>query len=178
MEKKWYALHVYSGQESKIKTYLENEIKKEGLESKITDILIPHEDVVEMKNGKKKTKKKMFFPGYMLIEMVLDNKTQDLVQKTPGVINFVGSHNKPQTLHPSEIERIKGRVREKEKDDRTKVPFKVGDSIKVIDGPFNDFTGYVEEVNEEKNKVKVMVSIFGRPTPVELDFLQVQLEKE
>ena len=178
MEKKWYAIHVYSGQENKIKTYLENEIERAGLESKITEILIPQEEVIEMKQGKKKVKNKMFFPGYMLIEMILDNETQHLVQNTPGVINFVGSLNKPQTLHQTEIERILGQVREKERDDRTEIPFKIGDSIKVIDGPFNDFTGYIEEVNDEKNKVKVMVSIFGRPTPVELDFLQVELEKK
>jgi len=178
LEKKWYVIHVYSGQEKKIEAYLNNEIQKTGLESKITQILIPQEEVIEMKNGKKKVKNKMFFPGYMFVEMVLDNETQHLIQSAPGVINFVGSHNKPQTLHTSEIERILGKVKEKEREDRTKIPYKVGDSIKVTDGPFNDFTGYVEEVNEEKSKVKVMVSIFGRPTPVELDFLQIELENK
>jgi len=178
LEKKWYVIHVYSGQENKIKAYLENEILRTSLESKITQLLIPQEEVIEMKSGKKKVKNKMFFPGYMLIEMILDNETQHLIQSTPGVINFVGSHNKPQTLHTSEIERILGKVKEKEKEDRTKIPYKIGDTIKVIDGPFNDFTGFIEEVNEEKSKVKVMVSIFGRPTPVELDFLQVQLENK
>ena len=177
MEHKWYVLHVYSGQESKVKAYLENEIKVSSLEEKITDVLIPAEDVVEMKDGKKKVKNKVFFPGYMLVRMVLDKDTRHVIQNVPGIINFVGPQNNPQTVQSDEIERIIRRVERSEDKESVDVPFEVGDAIKVIDGPFNDFSGFVDEINLEKNKVKVMVSIFGRPTPVELDFLQVTIEK-
>ena len=176
-DKKWYALHVYSGQENKVMLYLQNEIKQAGLEDRITQILVPQENVVEMKDGKKVVKTKNFFPGYVLAEMVFDKETRHLVLNAPGVMNFLGSQNSPQVIHPSEIERILGRTREKEEKESLAVPFNVGDMVKVIDGPFNDFSGFIEEVNPEKNKVKVMVSIFGRPTPVELDFLQVEQEK-
>jgi len=176
-EKRWYAIHVLSGHENRVKTCLENEIKRIGLEEKITSILIPSEEITEMKDGKKKVKTKVFFPGYMLIEVVLDKETIHLILNTPGVTNFVGPQNKPQSLRKMEVERILGKVHESQQREKMSVPFKVGDPIKVIDGPFTDFTGFVEEINEEKNKLKVMVSIFGRSTPVELDFLQVELEK-
>lgn len=177
MEHKWYVLHVYSGQETKVKAYIENEVKVSGLEEKITDVLIPAEDVVEMKGGKKKVRNKVFFPGYLLVRMALDKETQHLMQNVPGIIKFVGGQNAPQTIRPDEIDRIMRRVERKDEKESIDVPFSIGDPIKVIDGPFNDFSGFVEEINLEKNKVKVMVSIFGRPTPVELDFLQVQVEK-
>lgn len=176
-EKKWYVIHVLSGHEKKIKTYLENEIETQGLGDKITSVLIPSEEITEMKNGKKKIKDKTFFPGYMLIEAVLDKDALHLITSTPGVTNFVGPKNKPQSLRKEEIERILGRVDEAKQREMMDVPFRIGDPIKVIDGPFTDFTGFVKEVNQEKNKLKVMVSIFGRATPVELDFLQVELEK-
>jgi transcriptional antiterminator NusG len=176
-EKKWYAVHVLSGHEKKVKAYLENEINAAKLEDRITNILIPSEEVTEMRDGKKRTRDKVFFPGYMLVEMVLDKDTQHLVLSTPGVTNFVGPKNKPQPLRKEEIDRILGKVEESKAREVLEVPFRVGDPIRVIDGPFSDFTGFVQEVNEEKKKVKVLVSIFGRPTPVELDFLQVELEK-
>jgi transcription termination/antitermination protein NusG len=178
VEAAWYALHVYSGQEQKVKLHLEGEVVKAQLEEKVTSVLIPAEDVVEMKDGKKKVKNRVFFPGYMLVEMVLGKETSHLVLSVPGVINFVGPKNKPQRVPQHEIDRILRRVAEKEEPDIISVPFSVGDAIKVVDGPFNDFSGFVEEVNLEKNKVKVMVSIFGRPTPVELDFLQVELDTQ
>jgi transcriptional antiterminator NusG len=156
--------------------HLENEVRKARLDERIKSVLIPAEDVIEMKNGKKKVKNRVFFPGYMLVEMVLDKETTHLVLSVPGVINFVGPKNKPQRVPQYEIDRILRRVAEKEEPDIVSVPFSMGDAVKVVDGPFNDFAGYVEEVNMEKNKVKVMVSIFGRPTPVELDFLQVELD--
>ncbi|MFC1562263.1 transcription termination/antitermination protein NusG [candidate division KSB1 bacterium] len=177
MEKKWYALHVYSGQEKKVVSYIQSEIARTKLEDRIEQVLVPQEKIVEMKNGKKVEKEKFFFPGYVLVNMVLDKETQHLVLNTPGVINFLGSQNTPQVIQPAEIERILGRTREREEIDTSSVPFSVGDTVKVIDGPFNDFTGFIEEINPEKNKVKVLVSIFGRPTPVELDFLQVEQEK-
>ena len=130
-----------------------------------------------MRDGKKKMKSKIFFPGYILMEMVLDVESMHLISNAPGITHFVGTKNKPQPLRPDEINRILGRVDEAKNRDLVDVPFRVGDPIKVVDGPFTDFTGVVQEVNEEKNKVKVMVSIFGRSTPVELDFLQVELEK-
>ncbi len=176
-EKKWYAIHVLSGHERKVKAYLENEIDRLGLQERITEILIPSEEITEMRDGKRRVKNRVFFPGYMLIEMVLDKETQHVVLNTPGVTNFVGPRNQPQPLRPEEIDRIFGRVKESAQQEVLEVPFRVGDPIRVIDGPFSDFTGFVEEINREKKKVKVMVSIFGRATPVELDFLQVELEK-
>jgi len=176
-EKRWYAIHVLSGHENRVKAYLENESKRLGIAEKLTNILIPSEEITEMKEGKKKIKTKTFFPGYMLLEMVLDKDTKHLISNTPGITNFVGPQNNPQPLRQSEVERILGKVHESLEREKMSMPFKVGDPIKVIDGPFTDFTGFVEDINEEKNKLKVMVSIFGRSTPVELDFLQVELEK-
>jgi transcriptional antiterminator NusG len=174
---KWYAIHVFSGHEKKIKKYLENEIDQAGLMEKIPRILIPSEDVVEMKGGKKRVKNRIFFPGYMLVEMVLDPSTQHLVLNAPGVTNFVGPKNQPVPLKEEEVRRILGRVEDRRDEEVLEVPFRVGDAVKVIDGPFTDFSGVVEEISKEKKKLKVLVSIFGRSTPVELDFLQVDLEK-
>jgi len=176
-EKRWYAIHVLSGHENKVKAYLENEISLAGLENKITQILIPSEDVTEMRDGKRKVKTKVFFPGSMLIEAFLDKQTLHLFSNTPGITNFVGTRNKPQPLRQSEITRILGKGEEGKEKEKVDIPYTVGDPIKVVDGPFTDFTGFVEEINAEKSKLKVMVSIFGRSTPVELDFLQVELEK-
>ncbi len=177
MDKKWYTLRVYSGQETKVKAHLENEIKFKGLEESFGRVVVPSEPVLEMKGGKKRLKNRVFFPGYILIEMVLDTKTIHLVQETPGVISFVGPRNHPTEVREEEIESVLRKVDKEEAEvERVEVPFRVGDAIRVNDGPFADFTGIIEEVNEEKKKVKVSVSIFGRPTPVELDFLQIELE--
>lgn len=173
----WYAIHVFSGHEKKIQKYLENEIEMAGLVEKIPRVLIPSEDVVEMRDGKKRVKNRIFFPGYMLVEMELDKVTQHLILNAPGVTNFVGPKNKPIPLQEEEVRRILGRVEERKGEEIIDIPFKEGDPVKVIDGPFTDFAGVVEEINREKKKLKVMVSIFGRSTPVELDFLQVELEK-
>ncbi|RME01194.1 MAG: transcription termination/antitermination factor NusG [Calditrichaeota bacterium] len=174
---KWYAVHVLSGHERKVKAYLENEAEVAGISHKLGQILIPSEQVTEMREGKKRVRNKVFFPGYMIVQMVLDKDTRHLVLNTPGVTNFVGPRNQPQALRQEEIDRILGRVEAGTAGENIDVPFRVGDPIRVIDGPFTDFTGFVEEINEEKKKVKVRVSIFGRSTPVELDFLQVELEK-
>ncbi|NIR51068.1 transcription termination/antitermination factor NusG [candidate division KSB1 bacterium] len=176
-KKKWYAIHVLSGHERKVKSYLESEIDRLGLQERIPKILIPSEEVTEMRDGKRKVKNKVFFPGYMLVHIELDKETQHVILNTPGVTNFVGPKNKPQPLRQEEIDRILGRVEETGIQETVDVPFRLGDPVKVIDGPFSDFTGFVEDINKEKKKVKVMVSIFGRSTPVELDFLQVELEK-
>jgi transcriptional antiterminator NusG len=175
-EAQWFVVHVFTGMEKKIKSFLEEEIQRLGYQNWIPQVLIPSEEVVEMKHGKKKTKSRVFFPGYMLIEMVLNKETQHLILNTPNVINFVGPKNKPQALQQPEVDRILGRVREVREITSVEVPFQVDDSVKVIDGPFKDFTGVIREINLEKKKLKVMVSIFGRSTPVELDFLQVTTE--
>jgi transcription termination/antitermination protein NusG len=172
----WYVIHVFTGQEEKIKTFLHEEIKRLHLEDQITQVLIPKEDVIEMRDGKKKTKTRVFFPGYMLIEMQLNKNTEHLLANTPQVINFVGPKNKPQALRKHEVDRILGHVDKAAGSQVVEVPFEIGDTIKVIDGPFKDFTGVVRDINLEKRKVKVMVSIFGRSTPIELDFLQVSTE--
>jgi transcriptional antiterminator NusG len=177
LEKKWYVVHVLSGHEKKVKAYLENEIEISGMEEMISQILVPSEEVVEMKEGKKKVKNKVFFPGYILVEMVKEKDVINFVRNIPGITNFVGNPADPQPLRDVEVDRIIGRVEASKDRKKMDIPFKIGDPIRVVDGPFTEFTGFVEEVNEEKNKLKVMVSIFGRSTPVELDFLQVELEK-
>jgi transcriptional antiterminator NusG len=177
LDKKWYSLRVYSGQESKVKAHLDNTIQFEGMEEYFGRIIVPSEPVLEMRGGKKRLKNRVFFPGYILIEMVHNTKTAHIVQETPGVISFVGPKNNPQVVRPDEVDTILRRVERQDTEvEKVDVPFHLGDVIRVMDGPFSDFTGVVEEINEEKKKVKVSVSIFGRPTPVELDFLQVQLE--
>ena len=172
----WYAIHVFSGHEKKIQRYLENEIDRAGLRERMPRVLIPSEDVVEMRDGKKRVKNRIFFPGYMLVEMELDNVTQHIILNAPGVTNFVGPKNKPVPLKEEEMRRILGRVEERQDEEIIDIPYRVGDPVKVVDGPFSDFAGVVEDINHEKKKLKVMVSIFGRSTPVELDFLQVELE--
>ena len=174
LETKWYAIHVLSGHENKVKAFIEKEAQDAGIEEKIEKILIPSEQITEMKNGKKRVRNKIMFPGYMLIRLYFDKQTRHLVLNTPGVTNFVGRKDEPVPLKQEEAERIIGKTEGAR--DRANIPFQIGDPIKVIDGPFTDFTGRVEEVNEEKSKVRVSVSIFGRSTPVELDFLQVELE--
>jgi transcription termination/antitermination protein NusG len=172
----WYVIHVFTGQEEKIKAFLGEEVKRLHLEDQITQVLIPKEEVIEMRDGKKKSKTRVFFPGYMLVEMVLNKNTEHLLLNTPQVINFVGPKNRPQALRRHEIDRILGHVDRSAQSQVVEVPFQVGDTIKVIDGPFKDFTGMVRDINLEKRKVKVMISIFGRSTPIELDFLQVSTD--
>lgn len=177
MEKKWYTLRVYSGQEAKVKAHLDNAILFKDMEEEFGRIVVPSEPVLEMRNGKKRLKNKVFFPGYILIEMAYNTRTAHLVQETPGVLGFIGPKNKPEAVRPEEVEHVLRKVERQEGEvEKVEVPFQIGDVIRVVDGPFADFTGVVEEINEEKKKVKVSVSIFGRPTPVELDFLQIHLE--
>ena len=173
----WYTIHVLSGHEKKIQKYLENEIERSSLKDQINRVLIPSEDVIEMKDGKKRVKNRIFFPGYMLVEMELNKVTQHLILNTPGVTNFVGPKNQPMPLHEDEVKRILGRIEDRRDEEIIDIPYRIGDPVKVIDGPFTEFAGVVEDINHEKKKLKVLVSIFGRSTPVELDFLQVELEK-
>jgi transcriptional antiterminator NusG len=174
---RWYAVHTYSGHEQKAKLYLESAVTNAGLEGKFGQILVPTEQVTEMKQGKRSTSTKKFLPSYILVEMELDKVTQNLVVSTPGITNFVGSGGNPTPLKEDEVGRIVGQIDRSRTEEVAEVPFQAGDPVKVSDGPFADFSGTVSEVNMERKKVKVMVSIFGRPTPVELDFLQVELEK-
>lgn len=174
----WYAVHTYSGHEQKAKRYLESAVANTGLEDKFGQILVPTEQVTEMKQGKRTTSTKKFLPSYILVEMELNKDTQDLVVSTPGVTNFVGAGGEPKALKGSEVERIIGQIDGSRTEEVGDFPFQAGDAVKVNDGPFMDFSGSVSEVNMERRRVKVMVSIFGRPTPVELDFLQVELLKK
>ena len=177
MDKRWYVLRTYSGHEAKVKTYLETEIARIGLQEKISNVLIPSEKVFEIKDGKKKSRLKNFFPGYILVEAVLDKESSHLILEAPSVMGFVPDKNNPAPLQPEEVRRLIGKMEQKEETQLLDVPFHVGEPVKVTEGPFNNFNGFVQEVNPEKLKVKVMVSIFGRKTPIELDFSQVEIEK-
>ena len=177
VDKKWYVVRTYSGHENKVKAALENEVLQANLAEKISSVIVPSEKVFEVKDGKKKSKTRTFFPGYILVEAVMDKATQHVILNTPSVISFVGPKNTPAPLQPQEVRRLIGKIEERKDVEVLEVPFRVGDAVKVIDGPFNNFSGFVQEVNEEKMKLKVMVSIFGRKTPVELDFSQVEIEK-
>jgi transcriptional antiterminator NusG len=177
MALRWYVAHTYSGHEQKAKRYLESAIVNAGLQDKFGQVLVPTEEVTEMRQGKRSTSTKKFLPSYILVEMELDKETQNLVVSTPGVTNFVGGGGKPVPLREEEVKRIVGQIDRSRTEESQDIPFQAGDPVKVTDGPFMDFSGTVSEVNLERRKVKVMVSIFGRPTPVELDFLQVDLVK-
>jgi len=177
LDKRWYVLRTYSGHEAKVKTYLETEIARIGLQEKISNVLIPSEKVFEIKDGKKKSRLKNFFPGYILVEAVLDKESTHLILEAPSVMGFVPDKNNPAPLQPEEVRRLIGKMEQKEETQLLDVPFHVGEPVKVTEGPFNNFNGFVQEVNPEKLKVKVMVSIFGRKTPIELDFSQVETEK-
>jgi len=175
MSLKWYVVHTYSGHEKKVKALLENEISHSELKDHFGQILIPTEEVVEMKEGKRRKKSRKFLPSYILIEMEVDQETQHLVTNTSGVTAFVGAGGRPQSLTESEVHRVLGQVDRSRHRETLDVPFTEGEAIKVVDGPFKDFNGVVQKVFPDKNKVRVMVSIFGRSTPVELDFLQVEV---
>jgi transcriptional antiterminator NusG len=174
MTKKWYVIHTYSGHENKVKNNLERAAKNAGVEDRFGRILVAMEDHAEMKDGQRVVTKRKTFPSYVLVEMELDAETQVIVANVPGVTRFVGSGQEPVPLGEDEVDRILGRLDTSKPREPLEVPYKVGEHVKVTDGPFTDFTGVVDEVNGERGKLKVMVSIFGRATPVELDFLQVK----
>ncbi len=173
----WYTLRVISGKEKKIRDNILYEVESEGMKDVVTDILVPSENIIEMKDGKKKVRNRVFFPGYLLVNMEMNKETRYLVENITGVMSFVGPQGEPQPVKTDEINRIIGVVESGEAREVIKTLYRVGDHVKVTDGPFLEFSGYVQEVNEEKQKLKVSVSIFGRPTPVELNYLQVELEK-
>ena len=172
----WYSLRVISGKEKKIRDSLLYEVDRGGYASKIDQVFVPSENIIEMRDGKKKVKNKVFFPGYLLIKMDMDKEGKYLIENLTGVMNFVGPQGNPQTLKHEEVNRILGVVEGSKDKEIVKSLFEVGDHVKVTDGPFMEFSGFVKEVNDEKQKLKVSVSIFGRPTPVELDYLQVVKE--
>jgi len=170
-EARWFVVHTQSGFEARAKEALEQRIKSLGYEDKIFDIVIPLRDIVTIKKGKKKNVKEKVFPGYLLIRMILTDDSWLVVRTTQGITGFVGAGNKPTPITEKEVEAIKKFVEQEQPKFKTK--FSVGEAVKVNDGPFTDFIGNIESIDEEKGKVKVLVSIFGRETPVELDFLQV-----
>ena len=172
--KEWYIIHTYSGFERKVAEGLMNRVQMYSLQDEIGQILIPTEDVVEMKGGKKVVTSKLFFPGYILVEMKMSDDTWYLVRNTPKVTGFVGQGSKPTPLTEEEVHQVVHRVSSADEKPKPKFVFERGETVKVIDGPFSNFTGEVEEVNLERSTVKVMVTIFGRATPVELEFIQVE----
>ena len=174
----WYSLRVISGKEKSAEEHILREADNNKITNEIEEVFVPYEKVVEMRNNKKRIKEKMFFPGYVLIKMNLNVNTKYIVENSPGVLSFVGPKGKnPVPLRDDEIKRIFGEVERKEGLEVVEISFKTGDAIKVVAGPFIDFTGFVESLNADKQKVKVTVSIFGRPTPIELDFFQIEVEK-
>ncbi len=171
---KWYVVHVYSGFELKVKQTLEERVRLHKMEEFFGDVHVPQETVVELVRGQKKTSNRKFFPGYILVQMVLNEDTWHLVKETPKVTGFVGDAKDPSPLTEEEIARVLLQAQEGAASPRSKANFEQGETIKVVDGPFTDFTGTVDEVKPDKGKVRVLISIFGRATPVELDFIQVE----
>jgi transcription termination/antitermination protein NusG len=168
----WYVIHCYSGYENKVRHNLEQRIETMGMKDRIFDVVIPTQEEIEVKDGKRRTVERHIFPGYVLVNMQLTEESWYVVRNTPGVTGFVGMGNNPTPLRPEEVSQI---IRRMEAEAPTvKVTYKVGERVRIIDGPFNDFRGMVSEIDMERTKVRVMVSFFGRETPVELDFLQVE----
>ena len=171
---RWYVVHTYSGRENKVRETIERLIRNSGMPERFGKVLVAMEEVAEMKKGKKKVSQRKLFPSYILIEMEMSEEAWGLIEDVPGVTHFVGGAKKPFPIPKKEVDRILGRM-EKKEGIIPEVPFTLGEHVRVVDGPFADFTGVVDEINPERGKVKVLVSIFGRETPVELDFLQVKI---
>jgi transcriptional antiterminator NusG len=169
---RWYVVHTYSGQETKVFQYLNEVIAAGDLGEQIKQVLMPTQDVVQVKNGKKTKTTRKFFPSYVLVEMELSKETMHVVRDSSGVTGFVGG-NKPQPLRDEEVRRILGQTEKVSRQQISEVPFEIGDAVKIKEGPFKDFDGVVDEIHPEKGKIKVMVSVFGRSTPVEVDFMHV-----
>jgi transcriptional antiterminator NusG len=172
---RWYVVHAYSGMEKAVERNIIERINRAGMQNKFGRILVPMEEVVEVKNGQKRTTERKFFPGYVLVEMIMDDESWHLVKHTNKVTGFVGgAKNRPAPISEAEVMKIVNQMQEGSEKPRHKVEFEVGEYVRVKDGPFTDFNGSVEEVNYEKNKVLVAVTIFGRSTPVELEFSQIE----
>lgn len=171
-EKAWYVVHCYSGYENKVRHAIEQRIETMGMTDKIFDVIVPTEEEIEVKDGKRRTVERRVFPGYILVEMKMDEDSWYVVRNTPGVTGFVGMGNEPTPLRQEEVKQIMDRMSEEVV--KVKVNFKVGQKVRIVDGPFNDFIGTVADIDADKAKVRVMVSFFGRETPVEVDFLEVE----
>ena len=170
--RQWYVVHCYSGQENKVRHAIEQRIETMGMQDKIFDVVVPTEEEIEVRDGKRRKIERRVFPGYILVQMIMDEDSWYVVRNTPGVTGFVGMGNEPTPLRPEEIAQIMRRMEAEAP--KLKVTFKPGQRVRIIDGPFNDFMGTVSEIDMERAKVRVLVSFFGRETPVELDFLQVE----
>ena len=177
-EKKWYVVRAVSGQENKIKTYIETEISRLGLDSSVDQVLVPTENVIQIRNGKKVQKEKVYFPGYIMIQANLSGEIPHIIKSITNVIGFLGETKggDPVPLRQSEVNRMLGKVDELslEADQNIAIPFVLGETVKVIDGPFNSFNAEIQDIDEQKKKLKLMVKIFGRKTPLELNFMQVE----
>ncbi len=174
MDKKWYVINVQTGCENTAKNAIEERIRSHKMEDMFGEILIPAESVVQLVKGQKQTKSRKFFPGYIFVQMVLNDKSWHLVRHSSKVSGFVGGKTRPPEIPENEVLRVTQQMVAGAEKPKAKINFALGESVTVVDGPFSNFNGTVEEINEEKGKVKVLVSIFGRPTPVELDFVQVE----
>ncbi|MEH0008419.1 MAG: transcription termination/antitermination protein NusG [Flavobacteriales bacterium] len=177
MDKKWYVIRAISGQENKVKSYIENEVARLGMSEYIGQILVPVEKIYQIRNGKRVNKERTYFPGYVMVEANLNVELGHRIKSTPGVIGFLGETKggDPIPMRRSEVNRMLGKVDElAELEGAVSIPYVIGETVKVIDGPFNSFTGTVESINEEKRKLAVMVLIFGRKTPLELNYMQVE----
>lgn len=168
----WYVVHCYSGQENKVHHSILQRIETMNMQDKIFDVVVPTEEEIEIKDGKRRKVERRVFPGYILVKMLMDEDSWYVVRNTPGVTGFVGMGNEPTPLRPEEVAQIKGRMEQEATN--VKLDYKIGERVRIKDGPFNDFLGIVGDIDTERNKVRVMVSFFGRDTPVELDFLQVE----
>ncbi len=168
----WYFIHTYAGYEQKVKKYLEQRVETMGMEDKIFRVIVPTEEEVEIRDGERKTKRKRLFPGYVMVQMIMDEESWYVVRNTPSVTGFVGTETEAMPVSQEEVDRILERMEEEEP--RIKVNFRVGETVRVTEGPFADFTAVVEEIYPERGKVRLLVSFFGRETPVEMDFMQVE----
>ncbi|MBN9344063.1 MAG: transcription termination/antitermination protein NusG [Caedibacter sp. 38-128] len=171
---RWYVVHVYSGSEKKVAETIREQAQKKGLDEQISQVLVPTEEVIEIKKGEKISSERQFFPGYVLVQMALSDETWHLIKNTPKVTNFLGGKGKPTPISKFEVERLMSQVEERVGKPKHKLSFEIGEQVRVSEGPFSTFTGLVEEIDEEKERLKVSVSIFGRSTPVDLDFSQVE----
>ncbi len=177
-EFKWYTIHTLTGQELKVKKYLDQIIKERALEGKFGRVLVPTESLIEMKQGRKRGVQRKLFPGYVFVEFILDKETRQIIREIPGVTGFIPPVEPPVPMSEEEVEKILMKVEGTKAQKKVEIPFKIGDPVKLIDGPFKDFVGVVSDINKERGKVKVMLSMFGRLTPVEVDFLQLKEDKE
>ncbi len=170
----WYVLRVASGQEDRVRRGLETRVKAKGLEERVTRILVPTETVTELRGGKRRTMRKKIYPGYVIVEMDLDNDTRYLVRETPGVGDFIGTHGNPEPLTEDEVAKLMGQIQRDTEKPKLKIQFRAGDAVKIKEGPFENYDGVIEEVDAQKGAVRVVITVFNRPTPVELGYWQVE----